>query len=322
MAEQTQQPIAIARTNGAHVAGVSVVPTDYVPSQQEGLKLDKETGLMVAEGGLQFLGPTGLAASGAVSFLTADEHNRKEVNRLTRQYSAQIAQVVGKNPQDVTPNDMIVAAHHNKSLARELEAMQTDRESRPIAGIAAIPGFLVGGALGTVMLPFLPFVGTMIGGFIGGMAASKMVDSAKSNNPENTVDAKLEEVRAKFEAGEQVQAVDVFKVRLQQDVRMGELIHNKYGKPFEKLDIHEQIAVMQDKDFRHAAVQAMADAQAINAGDANPNDLINGVIAPTEQPQQASGWAARVGAQASADLSHVEQLAQQRTDSPVVEFNR
>lgn len=275
------------------MAAPAVIPPGYVPPPQPplseaqertimGMPMNKETALMGAEAGLMMMGPVGLAASGGVSFLSADEHARNEMKRIVEQYGEQLSEVTGKPVGQLGLGDLEFAASQDKRFASLVQGVLREHDTRPVESIAALPAFIGGAAVGQAAIP-IPIVGGMVGGMAAAMGAGKAVNTFAGNDPEQNVDYGIQKICDRLANGETVSTADVFFVRIHQDERMAEVIRNDSvsGKPFSKMEVSDQLRVMQDPEYKALADQCYYDAMAINNG-GNPMDLVMGRVRPAQ----------------------------------------
>lgn len=263
--------------------------------------MSTESKLTVAEIGTGLLGMPGLVISSAISFFTASEHARNEMNALTDKYRDVIAAQLQMPADKVSVNDLFRAAQTNKTLLMGLEHITQEQKTTPLSKMAAIPGGFAGAA---AMSAVVPGAGMVLGmaGMLGGAIASstateRMIGANEAANPVKLLDA-MKEKRTK-EPKESVTVRDVFAYRALVDDRLALSIKDTYGKPFHELSRDVQVHAIEAHPYiaQHCAHQASA----INYGK-DPAELMLGHVEhPLEAAgKSAGGWASRVSADQAA----------------------
>jgi hypothetical protein len=316
----------------SHVAATTVVDpaaqTNRRPVTQEEKKkflgMDADTREFVSDYAVDFAltgvpvpGIQGITAVAAApfGFMVADHRAQREIKKLSEQVQDQLAEYFHIDPSEITPEHFVMAAHlraqqGDSTLSSMLETIETEKSVFPFANFAGVGGVFAGGAIGTALaagaLASVPFGGFLIPvaaaglGFEGmrSLTAGFMGASASGNDSRKI----MEDIRAAKDAGEAIEPLDVFKLRMAQNQVAASAVKQMTDRDFYQLKESEQMGLMNHPQFALITQQCFRDAQLVNQPEANVNDLLFGAMRDAQQTH----WQNRVGtskAEAAANLN-------------------
>ncbi len=223
-----------------------------------------------------------------------------EHDSLAKRYSVQIAQRLGKNPMDVTRDDLYEVAAKDINFSKLLQSSQEQKASSDRSA-------LVGAGVGSVLH------GAGAVKAIASNIAADMGVAAIFGKEELYLSDAADHLDAKRAAGQPVVAEDMFMLRIAQNDRLAAEIQEKMGRKFHKLEAKDRMAVMENMPELYNA--AMADADDFNSGRKNSQQL-----ATEAAPQRAAAhdkWADRVGGR----KTHAARSHRERVDASRVTAN-
>lgn len=212
------------------------------------------------------LGGIGLSA-GARAYMAYQDHEIEQ-DRLTNFYRAEVAASLGKDPKQVSIEDLRTAAERNPVLEEALERNDKHRNSRIFSWVA---GTLLVGA------------GLLFGGYallVGAVGATAALPVAIVANIALTQIAKrgLEKVSDKVlgidtppvhdyiyamhqeqRRGHNLSQEQVMQVFLEASPMIADRIEAEYGAPFKKLDVPDKIKVLKEYGTYYHIPQVTSD---------------------------------------------------------------
>lgn len=293
-----------------------------------GQLINKDFVLEMAEGGLPFMGAFGNVAGAAIGFLVADNRAQKQTQAIIEQYREEIAGQLSISPEAVDVRALLMAAQHNKGLRQAINHIQGERGAHPFVNVAGLIGMAAGVGL---FLPLLAIPGPgwltgMIAGGLGYMGGQYLGEKLLAPDEKQNPLTQMDEIRAKVQNGQPVDAIDIFALRVTQNEGLNERIINQYGEPYYKLS-------GQDKHYAMNMVRGghelcARDAALVNAGGnldnlmfgPMPEPVMEQQLAPAEQTQ--GQWASRVGSRAPARGNYADMIRQQQAAAQMLHTER
>ena len=215
----------------------------------------------------------------------------------------QVGAQLGMNPENVSKNDLLLAAQMNpqlKQVVKEVDTKEADdnRSSLFTTAGAAAASFIPGG--GAVVK-----TAATLGGAVGGTALAAMMAKDKPQ-AQDVAEALSEHVAQAQQTGADARSTAnpqlVFALRVAQSDALADAIQSNYGKAFHKMEAAEQQVVMQA--YPELAQSAEAEAHAVATGVMPVQELL-------AAPPSGTAFSSRV-ARRSLDTSFVAQIEADR----------
>lgn len=259
--------------------------------------------LLAATVGLSFALPVLGSIIGYIpSRLTNKLEDNAEHDSIAQHYSEEIGARLGKDPKQVTRDDLHEVAARDAGFSQLLQGVQEQKDS-------ADRSSLIGAGAGAVMHGV---------GFIVGSVAADVGASMLFKKDEVFVLDATDAIEAKIAAGQPVSMEDVFMLRVAQNDLLAERILQETGKKYHKLDpSNKDDAQKLTKLYQSMpglVEAAKRDAELLNTGKVKAQSLAV-QTAPAQQE-----WAQRVGKKPAASGGFRQQVEARRAQAATTQI--
>lgn len=229
-------------------------------------------------------GTVAAGASAAISTVGAVIHRNRDLQSLLDEYRGMAAMRFGVTPERVGVDEIrrLSELKGQEVLKQELEKIDSNVVQTPMRSIVStVAGLGAGAVTGVMGLPAAGFGGVVTGmaGFAAGSAAAnKAMDWVIGSTEYATANAKIDEMKTKHDAGQEVTARDLFELQLLVDPHLAKQVVNHTGYEYASLDDAGKAKSMQHRDFAGTKGLAEYSAFLINSGTLNVADLRSGEV--------------------------------------------